>query len=99
MKHRVTFTRPGRVVTGASTQLAIPDIAAARCEGGVFAVRVRIAKVFTEGLGCDAGRDLAETKSASLWLLVSASRCFPIHSRTNLPYLLPESIKAADRTK
>ncbi len=57
MKQKVTFTGPGRVVTGASTQLAILDIAAARCEGGVFAVRVRVAKVFTEGLGCDAGRD------------------------------------------
>ena len=34
-----------------------PDIAAARCEDGVFGVSVRIAKVFTEGLGCDVGRD------------------------------------------
>ncbi len=36
MKQKVIFTGPGRVVTGASTELAIPAIAAARCEGGAF---------------------------------------------------------------
>ena len=53
---KFTFTGPGRVVTGGSTELVIPDIAAARCEVGVFGIRVRVAKVFTEGLGCDTGR-------------------------------------------
>ncbi|KAL2050435.1 hypothetical protein ABVK25_009269 [Lepraria finkii] len=57
MKEKITFTLPGRVVIRASTELAIPDIAAARCEGGVFGIRVSVAKIFTEGLGCDAGRD------------------------------------------
>jgi hypothetical protein len=56
MKQKVTFAGPGRIVIGASTELAIPDIAAARCEGGVFGVGVGVAKVFTEGLGYNAGR-------------------------------------------
>lgn len=53
---KITITLPGRVVSGASTELATPDIAAARCDG-VFGIRVSVAKIFTEGLGCDVGRD------------------------------------------
>ena len=56
MKQKVAIAGPGRLETGASMELAIPDIAAARCEGGVLGVSVRVAKVFTEGLGYDAGR-------------------------------------------
>ena len=69
IEQEVAFAGPGRIVIGASTELAVPDITAARCEGGVFGISVHIAKVFTEGLGCDAGGDEIE-------LIVAVVFCF-----------------------
>lgn len=90
MKQKVTFIGPGRVVTRAIVELVIPDIAAARCEDGVFGVR--IAKVFTEGLGCDAGRDeidlIVVVSDRNLMLSLFVQRifhiCFPKVSRQRI---------------
>jgi hypothetical protein len=95
MKQKVTFAGPGRIVIGASTELAIPDIAAARCEGGVFGVRVGVAKVFTEGLGYNAGRHEVDLVVAVEVLVIIFA---PLIRRT-FHILLHESIKAENRTK
>lgn len=59
MKQKVTFARPSGVVFRACAELAIPEIAAVRFEGGVFGFSICVRKIFAEGLSCcDADRTL-----------------------------------------
>ena len=57
MEEKIGFARPGGVVFGAGTELAIPHIATARSETRIFLVSVSVGKIFAERLRCDAVTD------------------------------------------
>ena len=74
-------------------ELAIPDAAAARFEGGVFGVSIGVGERFPEGLGfCDAGRDEVDLIIAvdalvttfALFIRPISHICFPKVSRQKI---------------